>query len=203
MNIFFIDTNNVKYYLYSFIYGGNLDNTSEDRILEISRMVEAVLMTSELPVGVEKLKNIIDDAQIREIKTAVTFLNDFYDSTKRSFHILEIAGGYQMYTRPQYAELVSKLDRTRESRLTQSALETLAVVAYRQPVTKAEIEKIRGVSCDSPVKTLLERNLIHAAGRADSPGKPTLYSTTKEFLRFFQLNSVEDLPSMDEIAAQS
>lgn len=180
-----------------------MDEINEDRILELSRIVEAVLMTSAVPISAEKLKNVIDNSQVKEIKSAISFLNEFYDSTKRSFHILEVAGGYQIYTRPQYADMVSKLDRTREPRLTQSALETLAVVAYRQPVTKAEIEKIRGVSCDSPVKTLMERDLIHVTGRADSPGKPALYSTTKEFLRFFQMNSTEDLPSMEIIQSEN
>ncbi|MBN1150235.1 SMC-Scp complex subunit ScpB [candidate division WOR-3 bacterium] len=180
-----------------------MEENEGEKLSELAMKVEAILMTSDLPIGAEKIKNLVEGSQIRDIKECIKILNELYDSNGRSFHILEVAGGYQIYTRPQYADLVSKLDKSRESRLTQSALETLAVVAYKQPVTKAEIERIRGVSSDSPMKTLLERDLIHAVGRADSPGKPVLYATTREFLRFFQLNSLSDLPPMAEVGEEA
>lgn len=113
--------------------------------------------------------------------------------------ITELAGGYQITTRPEYAVYVKKLQKIRPPKLTSQALETLAIIAYRQPIIKAEIENIRGVNVDGVIKTLLERRLVKMAGRMDVPGKPMMYATTSEFLSYFGLNDLKSLPSLREL----
>lgn len=172
----------------------------KNEYFELAKKIEALLIAAGEPISLGKIKGILKDPTVKEIKYALEILNAFYDQTKRSFHILEIAGGYQIYTRPEHSENISKLFNIRESKLTQSALETAAIVAYKQPTTKSEIEEIRGVSSDSPLKTLMDRNLIKITGRGEGPGRPVLYGTTNEFLRYFQLNSLSQLPPMEEIS---
>jgi segregation and condensation protein B len=144
-----------------------------------------------------KKKSLLDLDVIRE---AVTLLNAEYDDSERAFHIVEIAGGYQFATRPSVSMYVSRLYKERSRRrLSSAALETLAIVAYKQPVSKADIENIRGVNCDEVLKSLLEKNLVTITGRAESVGRPLLYGTTDEFLRQFGLPSMRDLPKPREI----
>jgi len=178
----------------------NLSNIEEEKLFNLSQKVEALLFSVGGPISLGKLKNAIEIESVKEIKEAIEFLNDFYVKTQRSFHILEIAGGYQIYTRPQYAEIIGKIFKTKDKKLKQPSLETMAIVAYKQPVTKSEIEKIRGVSVDSPLKSLLERNLIKVAGRGEGPGKPVLYASTPEFLRYFQLKSLNELPPIEDFS---
>ena len=127
-------------------------------------------------------------------------LNNTYEESGRTFRIIEIAGGYQFATRPDVAAYVSRLykDRSRR-RLSGAALETLSIIAYKQPVSKSDIENIRGVNCDEVIKSLLEKNLITITGRAESVGRPLLYGTTQDFLRHFGLGSMRDLPKPREI----
>lgn len=144
-----------------------------------------------------KKKTLLDLDIIRQ---AVGLLNESYESTDRSFHIVEIAGGYQFATRPSVSMYVSRLYKERSRRrLSSAALETLAIVAYKQPVSKADIENIRGVNCDEVLKSLLEKNLVTITGRAETVGRPLLYGTTDEFLRQFGLPSMRDLPKPREI----
>lgn len=178
----------------------NISNIEEERIFNLSQKVEALLFIAGGPISLGKLKNAIEIENIKDIRVAIEFLNNFYIQTQRSFHILEIAGGYQIYTRPQYSEVISRIFKTKNKKLKQPSLETMAIVAYKQPVTKSEIEKIRGVSADSPVKSLLERNLIKIAGRGEGPGKPVLYASTTEFLRYFQLKSIKELPTIEDFS---
>lgn len=134
------------------------------------------------------------------LKQAVGILNAKYDETKASFRIIEIAGGYQFATRTEYAAYVSRLYKERSRRrLSSAALETLAIIAYKQPVSKSDVENIRGVNCDEVLKSLLEKNLITITGRAESVGRPLLYGTTDDFLRHFGLPSMKDLPKPREI----
>ena len=124
----------------------------------------------------------------------------FYDKKMTAMRVVEIAGGFQIVSRSEYAPYVQKLYKGRQaSRLTQRGLETLAIIAYKQPITKNEMENIRGVNVDGVVKTLLERNLIKIEGREKAPGNPLLYGTTKYFLEYFGLKSLEDLPKLKEI----
>ncbi len=175
------------------------EDLEREKYYQIARKVESLLIAVGNPISLGKIRNILNEITLKDLKVAIELLNAFYDETRRAFHILEVAGGYQIYTRPQFADIVGKLFTEKESKLSQSALETAAIVAYKQPVTKAEVEKIRGVSVDSPVKTLLDRNLIRVIGRGDGPGRPVIYGTTQDFLKYFQINALEDLPPMEEI----
>jgi len=173
--------------------------SKEDKKVYI-HILEALLFASEEPLSIPKLREIIPELKPKEISDAVSLLNTQYQKAGRSFEIKEIAGGYQFFTLPEYADYIEKLFQTRQiSRLTQKALETLAIVAYKQPLTKHEIEEIRGVNVDGVMKTLLSRSLITISGRAKAPGSPFLYTTTKKFLDYFGLNSLEDLPKLKEI----
>lgn len=162
--------------------------------------IEALIMSSPEPIPVQRLCETIGKISPREVREAVADLNNLYMGCGNSFRIREIAGGYQMYILPDFEGQVKKLlEKQRTIRLTRAALEALAIVAYKQPVTKSEIEHIRGVASDGVLYNLLQRDLIAIAGRADAPGRPLLYKTSKEFLKFFGLNRISDLPSMEEI----
>jgi segregation and condensation protein B len=163
-------------------------------------IVESLIMSSPEPLTAGKIIDVIDGISVGDIEKAVASLNQMYIENNHSFRIRKIAGGYQIYIIENYARYVEELfTRRRSVRLTRAALETLAIVAYRQPVTKLDIEMIRGVASDSVIHTLLERRLITLAGRAESVGRPLLYRTTGEFLKFFNLVSIDDLPRMSEI----
>lgn len=136
----------------------------------------------------------------KELREIIDRLNESYDEEGRSFRIVEIAGGFQFATTKDYAEFVGLLSRDRaKRRLSPAALETLSIIAYRQPVTKPEVEAIRGVNCDQVLVSLMERELITISGRADTVGRPLLYATTDAFLRAFGLNSLSDLPKLREL----
>lgn len=163
-------------------------------------VLEALIFSSDTPLNEQRIREIIPDFTPKEIQIAVEALNEHYRSSGRSFEIKSIAGGYQMFTLPEYANYVDQLYLDKQkSRLTQKALETMAIIAYKQPVTRHEIEEIRGVNVDGVVRTLMSRNLITIAGRAQTPGNPFLYKTTKKFLEYFGINSLTDLPKLKEI----
>ncbi len=166
----------------------------------LHRILEAILFASDAPLTQQKCKELISGTGIKEIREAINYLNQQYEAEGSAFKIIEIAGGYLIVTREEYAPYLQKLYKGRSSsRLTQRALETLSIVAYKQPITKQEIESIRGVNVDAVMKTLLERNLISIEGRQKAPGSPLLYGTTKYFLEYFALNSLEALPKLKEI----
>jgi segregation and condensation protein B len=163
-------------------------------------IVESLLFAADRPLSVEALKGIIEDVDLAQIRSAIENLRQRYDEHGHSFHIVPLAGGYQICTRPQYAKWVKGLYRSRaHTRLSKPALETLAIIAYKQPIVKAEIEVLRGVQIDSVLQTLLERNLITIKGRKPTPGRPLLYGTSNEFLRYFGLNKITDLPARGEL----
>ena len=162
--------------------------------------VEALILSSPEPLAGRRIAQLIDGASPSKIAKSVALLNDGYADKGNSFRIREIAGGYQYYILPEYSGFVEDMfSRRRKLRLTRAALEAVAIVAYRQPVTKAEIEHIRGVASDGVLRTLLEKNLITVTGRAATLGKPLQYGTTDEFLKFFGLGSLDGLPQMSEI----
>jgi segregation and condensation protein B len=164
------------------------------------KILESLLFSSETPLTIPRIREIIPELKPKEIEQAVQMMNEQYQKSGRTFEIKEIAGGFQFFTLPEYADYVEKLFQTKQkSRLTQKALETVAIIAYKQPLTKHEIEEIRGVNVDGVVKTLLSRNLITISGRAKAPGSPFLYVTTKKFLDYFGLKNLEDLPKLKEI----
>lgn len=158
------------------------------------RVVEAILFASSEPLGASKIGVFLNDADGRDVRDIVTQLNNEYDGRGSAFRIEEIAGGFQMLTRPEFAEWVDKFSTImRRSKLTQAGLETLALIAHRQPITRAEIEAIRGVQCGDVLRSLIEKRLVKIAGRKDVAGKPLLYATTRTFLEHFGLNSIDDL----------
>lgn len=167
---------------------------------EAKSVIEAVIFAADGPVSVDQLARVVDELDRDSIAQLIRELQQEYDSARRSFQIIEIANGFQMCTRNEYASWIKKFYTTEIStRLSVSALEALAVIAYKQPVTRAEVEEIRGVNSDSVLRTLLERNLIKVIGRKQTPGKPMIYGTTMEFLIHFGLRDLSELPSVDEI----
>ncbi|HEY5534431.1 MAG TPA: SMC-Scp complex subunit ScpB [Ignavibacteria bacterium] len=167
-------------------------------------IIEAILFGSDSELSVKQIKEILDTFRINlkpdAIEKQIAELNEEYISNGNAFEIIRIAGGYQYSTRKDFSSFVGKLyTESQRKKLSQSALETLAVIAYKQPVTRNEIEFVRGVNVDYIVNSLLERELINIIGRANSPGRPILYGTTKNFLRVLGLNSLEDLPKLREI----
>jgi segregation and condensation protein B len=166
---------------------------------EAKRIIEALLFTSEKPITIEQMKEVLEEVEAKDIKAALSELQSEYETLGRSFKVYEVAGGYQMVTAPEFAEYLKKFYRVKsKDKLTKPALETLAIVAYRQPITRADIEDIRGVNVDGVVKTLADRQLIRITGRKDAPGRPILYGTTKEFLDRFGLSSLNELPKLGE-----
>jgi len=163
--------------------------------------IEAVIFASEEAVTLQTIRQVtgtsLDSGELQEI---IERLNAEYLETGRTFHIHRLAGGYRFLSRDEYGELLRKLESPKiRRRLSRSILEVLSVIAYHQPVTKGSIQEIRGVSPDYAIDRLLERELIEVRGRADSPGKPLQYGTTKEFLDLFHLSSLKDLPKLREI----
>ena len=162
--------------------------------------LEALLFASDTPLSVGRLSAITGESSAKAVKEAIRELEEFYRSCGRSFGIVEVAGGYQIATLPEYANTVSLLFKSRrKAKLSQASLETLAIVAYRQPIGRAEIEAIRGVNCDGVLATLSERELIVISGRGEGLGRPFLYSTTAKFLEYLGLKDIRDIPDMEEL----
>lgn len=170
----------------------------EPAVLE--RRVEAVLMATERAVAAAKIAEAVGAAGAKAVHEAIRQLNDFYAEHDRSFRIESVAGGYQILTVADYGEHVAALNRTRaDNRLSPSALETLAIIAYKQPIIRADIEAIRGVACGEVIRSLMERHLVRITGRAEEIGRPMLYGTTKTFLEVFGLGGLKDLPKAEEL----
>lgn len=163
-------------------------------------IVEAVLFAAETPLAGAKIADLVGQAKVSEIKQHIAALNARYQQQGAAFRIEELAGGFQLLTLPIYNEWIAKLLRARqETRLSQAALETLAVVAYKQPILRADVEAIRGVAVGEVLNRLREVNLVKIVGRADDIGRPLLYGTTKKFLDVFGLASLDNLPKDQEL----
>ncbi len=168
---------------------------------QLVSVIEALLFASEEPVTVASLKKVIEDATTDELKSALQGLKEQYDQSERGFALFEMAGGFLICTRDTYAPWVEKMIKgKRRVRLSRAGLETIAVVAYKQPISRSEIERIRGVDCGGVLGTLVERDLVMIKGRDTGPGKPLLYGTTQEFLNYFGLNKISELPRLDELS---
>ena len=167
----------------------------------LKTIVEAILFASDQPVSADRLADAAgEDVTVGMVKKAVEELMADYDATGRAFTIEEVAGGYQLFTRPEYNKYLKPLVRARQqARLTQAALETLAIIAYKQPVARAEVEDIRGVACGDMIRALMEKGLVRIAGRSEQIGRALLYGTTKKFLQAFGLSSVKDLPDSKQL----
>lgn len=166
---------------------------------KLANIIEALLFATDKPLPLNVLAEVIEKP-VSEIKEGLEKLDSKLKGTEAPIKLEQIAGGYQLVTYPEYAQYIKKLYKNKLlARLSKPALEVLAIIAYKQPVTKQEVELIRGVNSDGVYHTLLERKLIKIVGRKDSPGRPLLYGTTKEFLQYLGINSLDDLPKMEEV----
>lgn len=172
------------------------DDVSDD---EAAGTVEAILFASETPLSASRIAHVGELPQ-RAVKRGIETLTARYESVGSAFQIEEIAGGYQVMTCPEYHDVVSRLFESRkDTRLSQAAMETLAITAYRQPILRADIEAIRGVACGEVLRGLMEKQLLKIVGRAEVIGRPMLYGTTKRFLEVFGLKGLDDLPKVEEL----
>jgi len=165
------------------------------------QILEAVLFASDVPIGLPVLTQVLEDRSEKEVRALLEEMAEAYDREERGVVLSEIAGGFQLLSRKECAPWVEQMLRSRRKiRLSKPALESLAIVAYRQPITKVEIDSIRGVDSAGVLHTLLERNLVTIKGRLKGVGRPLLYSTTQEFLSYMGINELVDLPELKEIA---
>ena len=175
--------------------------------LPLTARLEALLLTADRPLSDARLAELLGlggKGTDRSIRTAIEKLNADYEQTGRSFRAQPLAGGWQLLTLPDFAPLLARLHRQREqTRLSQAALETLAIIAYRQPIMRAEIEAIRGVGCGEVLRALLDRRLIRVTGKAEQLGRPLLYGTTPHFLKIFGLPELEALPALEDNGTHS
>jgi segregation and condensation protein B len=165
---------------------------------EIKAIAESLLFAAGTPLSLRRLAEVIGVAQA-EVKPALALLLEEYTAPGRGIYLGEVAGGYQFRTVPEYADYVKTLVREKPNRLSRAALETLAIIAYRQPITKAEIEAVRGVDVDGVLNSLLTKKLVRVMGRKDVPGRPWVYGTTPQFLELFGLNELASLPPLPDI----
>jgi segregation and condensation protein B len=166
---------------------------------ELKSVIESLLFVADGPQTLHRLAEVLDQVDRQTLQGVLNELQSEYESQKRGIRLVEVAGGYQLRTAKTNADLVKKFLGGRPARMGKATLETLAIVAYRQPITKAEVEAIRGVDVDGVITTLLERNLIRAVARKDVPGRPFLYGTTAEFLQLFNLKDLSQLPTLKEM----
>jgi len=180
------------------------------KLKHLSQHVESLIFSSEQPISPAEIKSVLDNAhnkgkkakdkiKVKAIVKAVDALKERYTAEEFSFEIVEIDGGYQFLSKPAYFDSVAAyLQYTTKKRLSKAALETLSIIAYKQPVTKIEAEKIRGVSCDYSIQKLLEKELIEISGRSESPGRPLLYATSGKFMDYFGLKNINELPKLKD-----
>ncbi|MBQ2931558.1 MAG: SMC-Scp complex subunit ScpB [Clostridia bacterium] len=172
------------------------------KLKDAEAIIEGILFAAGDPVDIERISDILD-IDIKSTRAVLTALSDKYDEENRGLKIIRLEDSYQMCTRGEYNEYISRLAEPRRMQtLSNAAMEVLSIVAYKQPVTRAVIEQIRGVSCDTLVNRLLERNLIQEIGRLDTPGRPMLFGTNDEFLRCFGISSVTELPDYEKISSE-
>jgi segregation and condensation protein B len=167
---------------------------------DIKNIIESLLLVTEEPLTIDRVKSILIEPGRKEVQNALTELAAEYEARKGGFLLREVAGGYQIRTRPEYREWIKRLIQPKPLRLSKAALETLAIIAYKQPIIRSDIEHIRGVNCGGILRMLLERKLIRILGRKELPGRPIIYATTKQFLELFDLKDLKDLPTPKEIA---
>ncbi len=166
---------------------------------QLKSIIECLIFTSELPLTVDKIRNVVEDISKKEIKELIEELMEEYQNQDRGIFIREVAHGYQFCTKSDYSLWVQKFRKTKPYHLTQATLETLAIVTYKQPVTKAEVEAIRGVDCSGVFKSLMDKKLVTILGKKDVIGRPFLYGTTPKFLEVFGLDKLANLPSIEAI----
>jgi len=166
---------------------------------DLKNIIESLIFVSKEPISINQIRKILPDISTKEIRQSLDDLIEEYGNKKGGFYLREVAGGYQFRSSPEYGKWISLLIHPNPVRLSKPALETLAIIAYRQPVIRSDIEHIRGVDSGGIIRMLMERKLIRALGRKDIPGRPLIYATTKQFLELFDLRDLKDLPSLKEI----
>lgn len=167
---------------------------------QLKKILEGLLFVSETPLSPKRVASFVKDAATDEIQKAFLALQEDINQLGRSFQVVQIAEGFQLVTRPEYHKWAKELYKViSKTRLSKAAMEALAIIAYKQPVTRAEVEAIRGVEVSNLVQSLLEKRMIRILGRAETPGRPLLYATTHEFLIHFGLKDLTDLPKVSEI----
>ena len=167
-------------------------------MIEPIDVLEALLFASEAPVEAERIQEVLDLPSPGQARELVSVLTERLDGQGRALQIIEVGGGYRLVTRPEVAPWLVKLARSRtRSRLSRSSLETLAIIAYRQPASRPDIDAVRGVNSEAVLDNLLDRRMVRIAGRKDSPGRPFLYETTRDFLIAFGLRDLADLPKVE------
>jgi len=172
-------------------------------IKNLKHIIESLLFVSEDPLTLDRIKRVIADSDTAEIRDALRTLFDEYRDRDGGFYLSEVAGGYQFRTQPDYNPYIRRMLKPNAPRLSKAALETLAIIAYKQPVIRSDVEHIRGVDCGGILRTLLERKLVRILGRKEIPGRPLIYATTKLFLEVFDLKNLKDLPTPKEIEEMS
>jgi len=170
----------------------------------IKSAIEALLFASERPLDVEQLRKALDNMEVSVIRRILEEMKSEYEQNNRGMRVVEIAGGFQMVASPGFSPFLKKLFKERNTeKLSKPALETLAIIAYKQPVTRSEIELLRNVNVDGVMGSLLDKGLIRIAGRRKVPGRPFVFGTTRQFLEYFGLKSLDELPKMNEFPAMA
>jgi len=167
--------------------------------MSLPAIIESIIFAADSALSLDRLCEMLPEYERSAIKAALTELVEFHEGRGGGFGLSEVAGGWQFRTSPALQEYVVRLIKTRTAKFSQSALESLAIIAYRQPITRAEVEHLRGVDCGGVLKTLLEKRLIKILGKKDIPGRPLIYGTSKEFLEVFGLKDLKSLPTLREI----
>jgi segregation and condensation protein B len=165
----------------------------------LKAIVESLIFIHDAPLSVDRLAQILEEFERADIRIALEDLMEDYTHGERGIILTQVAGGYQFRTRPDHADYVRRLTKSKGVKFSQSALETLAIIAYRQPITRAEVEYLRGVDSGGVMKSLLEKKLLKILGKKDVPGKPLIYGTSREFLELFDLKDLNQLPTLKEI----
>jgi len=168
-------------------------------VKSLKLVVEAIIFASEKPLSAREIHTYLPEAKIPEIKSALRVLRYEYEAMGRSFGLKEVADGYQFRSNSDYGHYILKMRQSLPARISRAAMETLAIIAYKQPILRQEIERLRGVDVGGILRTLMEKDLIKIMGRKNLPGRPLIYGTTKKFLEVFNLKNLESLPKLKEI----
>ncbi|PLX87337.1 MAG: SMC-Scp complex subunit ScpB [Desulfuromonas sp.] len=164
---------------------------------EMRKIIESLLFASESPLSLDRLSALLEIGRV-ELRPLMQQIVDDFEQADHGFYLAEVAGGYQFRTRSECADWIRKLSKERPFRFSPAALETLAMIAYRQPITRSEVEYLRGVDSGGVIKTLLEKGLLKVLGKKEVPGRPLVYGTSRKFLEFFGLRDIADLPTLRE-----
>ncbi len=167
--------------------------------IQSKAILEALIFVSESPLNLDRMKEVLGGVNKRELQRLLAEMMEDYRKSERGITLVEVAEGFQFRTRPEFGEWIRRLKKVKTAALSQPSLETLAIIAYRQPVVRMDIEKIRGVDSGGVLRTLLEKKLIKIIGKKDVPGKPIVYGTSKRFLEVFGLKDLSDLPTLKDL----